>query len=403
MTNLFENIDIIENKLKPAYLSGDLFQTILDPFQISLFILNIIVLFSTSSIIKKISPNNEDDEKIKRKRFIFFFFSILLLVSQLIYVGISTLEHYQIIINNNFSTIKNLILEISETILVVYGTIFTHHILQSQIIKNFGDSEKSEDGFKKIKSYKTRMMSLGTLIVLSFLALILIINVWHFESALGTTGVVGIIVGFLAITSSIYGPDLWNGIVLIYSKLMEEGHLIHFEENFYLVYKVTPVETILFNIKDNSRTTIRNKFLGDKEINNLTKIAHNQGYRVSIVYKIGYPVDFNLSKENRQKQLQNFKHRLNKLIEKTFEDSITNEDVLINKNYPIEVHLLETGDYALHYRVCFYQEPFEKTNSTVKAKKFLRSREVFNEIFFENSIEFNIDLSTPSLHILNNG
>ena len=58
--------------------------------------------------------------------------------------------------------------------------------------------------------------------------------------------------------------------------MVEDGDILEFDGEHYIVYKTSFLETVLLNVASNHRTRIRNSNLSDIKIDNLTKLAHSQ-------------------------------------------------------------------------------------------------------------------------------
>jgi len=368
---------------------NDVYNIILDPFNIAIFVTNLLIYIFASTIIKRLYNGDSDEDVTKSKIKLFRFFAILLLLLQSFDIIATTM---------NIEKYDGIFIDIGSTIAISYIGLFIFHICSHFIKKEFGDTEKTDEKTIKVTSYKSRMFNLLAGIFISIILIVSIVNVWEIQSVLGATGVIGVFVGFIVFTSGIWGQDLYNGIVMLYSKVMAEGNIIKFDKKFYLVYKVTPVETILLDIYSNGRTILRNKELGNKVIESITRITHLQGYRFTIEYKVGYNIDYSLDEESRIKAYDNNLAKMKEIISDTYIDCIEDEDISINEKYPVELLLKETGDHALHYIVAFYLKSFEPTNSTLRARKYLKSKDLFNAIFFKNSVKHGIDLSTPTTY-----
>ena len=143
---------------------------------------------------------------------------------------------------------------------------------------------------------------------------------------------------------------------------------------------------------------MRNSQLASMRLDNLTKLAHPQGLRLSLTYKIGYPGNICDSPEQRQKDLTEHNEAIKEMLTEAFSECCDTDDVIINSNAPFEVLLQEAGDFALHYSVSFYINKIKKTKFTNQAREIFRTKQRVNEIIFEKSILKGVDLSTPILH-----
>jgi len=365
-------------------------EVLLDPLNIFLFVANILVYFFASSIIKYLF-NGEDEKSSLKGRIVFFrFFSLVLLVLHIVEIFIQTLQATEIF--------NDVFMKTFYSIVVLYGSLFLFHVVSLQILNYFGKSKEKNGTKVKAETYKTRTFNMIAIIFFFFLALVSIVNIWDVQSVLGTTGIIGIFIGFIALTSGIWGQDIYNGIILLHSKLISDNNIIKFDDTYYIVYKTTAFETILFDIMTNSRVVIRNKELGNKTIENISKIAHTQGTRVSIEYKVGYGVDNSLDRDQRVKQWSDYKQNIINCFNRTIEDVSLKPDLLINLNHKPELLLTETADFALHYTVSFYLQNIDKSMNTETARNYIRTKEKWNELFLDNCVEYGVDLSTPILY-----
>jgi len=226
---------------------------------------------------------------------------------------------------------------------------------------------------------------------------VLVINIWGFNSLLETTGLIGLVLGFCALTSSIWAPDIFHGLVLLNSNMVEDGDIVEIEGEHYIVFKTSFMETVLLNIANNHRTRIRNSTLSSLRLDNLTKLAHSHGLRDSILYKIGYPIDLNQEKELRILELAKHNECITLMFNEAYKECCENEGVRINSNNPFEIYLKEASDFALIYSVSFYISKVKKTKFTNQAREMLRTKDLINEIIYKHSVISGVDLSTPIL------
>ena len=77
------------------------------------------------------------------------------------------------------------------------------------------------------------------------------------------------------------------------------------------------------------------------------------------------------------------------MFEAAFERVLNVSEISIESNHPLEVQVIDTGDYAIKWGVYYY---------TKDLKKLLKTRQQFTEIILDESIQRNISLSTPDLY-----
>ena len=128
---------------------------------------------------------------------------------------------------------------------------------------------------------------------------------------------------------SIWAPDLFHGMVILNSKMLEDGDVVQFSENGdeYIINRVTFIYTILLDVRNNHRTLIKNSKLLESKVDNLSKKASTDGLRMKLSYKIGYPKKCDIDK---------FKKDVNSMFDEVNQISIEKEDIKINEKVAFE-------------------------------------------------------------------
>jgi len=277
-------------------------------------------------------------------------------------------------------------------LVTIYVSAFLFSLLSYLSRKKFGVEKKFDDKISYIDTYNSRLVDLIVLVVISVVSLYIIIDIWDFDSLLQTTGIFGIAAAFLALTNQIWAPDMFFGMVILNSKMLEDGDVIQFanEKDEYIINKVTLIYTILLDVRNNHRTLIKNSKLVDSRVDNLSKKASTDGLRMKLSYKIGYPP---------KEEIEGFKKQINDMFLEVNEVSIADEEIKINPKVPFEWYLHETGDYALQYNLFYYIDTLPNTKVTKTVRSYLlKTPNLVNEKVYEASLKHNIDLSTPILH-----
>ena len=239
-------------------------------------------------------------------------------------------------------------------------------------------------------SYNSRLMDILGLILIIIFTLYTIINIWGLTSLLETTGIFGLIAAFLALTNQIWAPDLYYGLVILNSKMIEDGDVITMQgmEDEFIINKVTFIYTILLDVRNNHRSLIRNAQLIQTKIDNLSKRASTDGLRMKLSYKIAYAPE--------TQKAQEYHENIRSLFDAVQTEAIKEADIHINENIPFELLLNDTGDYALEYQLCFYLEQLPKTKVTKNVRSILvKTPKLINELVLMNSYNYDVDLSTP--------
>jgi hypothetical protein len=226
-----------------------------------------------------------------------------------------------------------------------------------------------------------------------------LIVIWGANSLLETTGIFGIIFAFLAFTSSVWAPDIISGLIILNTQMLEDGDVVVVDgySDEYIINKVSFIYIILYDIRNNHRTLVKNSRFIQSKIDNLSRIASTDGIRKRLVYHIGYP-QFEGNSEQRLEALKQFKSRIEKLFQRAFESACEDNEIKINRNKPFESALTNTGNYALEYSVWFYLERIPNSKITATIRRHLMGTIYrVNEAIYTASVVEGIDLSTPDL------
>lgn len=182
--------------------------------------------------------------------------------------------------------------------------------------------------------------------------------------------------------------------------MLEDGDVVVVDgySDEYINNKVSFIYIILYDIRNNHRTLVRNSRFVQSKIDNLSRIASTDGIRKKLVYNIAYPDITGVTSEQRLEQLQQFKTKVEKMIQRAFEACSENDDIKVNEHKPFESALTGTGNYALEYSVWMYLERIPNTKVTATIRKHLmRTIYLVNEEIYTASVIEGLDLSTPDL------
>ena len=223
-------------------------------------------------------------------------------------------------------------------------------------------------------SWTSRLLYLLVCGFLSVLCLVTAIQIAGFNSLLQTTGVLGFLGVFLALTQSSWLPDIAAGLILLDGRMLEEGDVIRVrfadERTTCAVHKTKLFHTELLDLADNHRIMVSNAWLRAQPLHNLSKFASAKGLRDNLHFKIGYDVPAAVVRE---------------IMESAVARAIE-VGVPIEGQYPVEVVLQDTGDHALHWMVCYY---------TKAVRKRLLTRQQLREFILSESQARAVSLATP--------
>ena len=357
----------------------------------AIFVINLFLLFFSKPIINRIDP--DQDHKITLRLFVAI--NLFFLVFHIFDLLLMTINiHY-----------KNLFIKFAYSALCLYLSILIFKIGNAFFRRRFGKSKTFEDKKVYLDSYSSRVVELIFLVIVFLFATYTIIKIWEMDSLLETTGIFGIAIGFIALTSSVWAPDVLSGLIILNSNILEDGDVVVIDgyPDEYIIHKVSFIYTILYDIRNNHRTFIRNKRFIESKIDNLSRLASTEGIRKSLTYKIGYP-DLSMNNKNaRMDNLQEFRRRIEKLFSTANTLAIEKKDLPIKKERPFEWFLTTTGDYALEYTLFIYLDAVPTTKITSLARKhLLSSLFTINSLVLEASATVGLELKTPDLLFLEN-
>jgi hypothetical protein len=339
----------------------------MDTTTLLILTLNIIALLFSKLIFKSFKKSEKS-----RSLFIFRFINISFIIL--------------ILINLLIDTNNDLFNRIAWSLGLFYLSVIAFEIIDKIIVYKLG--EKRNDSFEE--THSSRVMTILSVVFIFFLTIIFFIKIWNLDSALETTGIIGIFIGFLALTASIWAPDLLSGILLLNNSLLNNHDLIELKGNKYIIFKFGFFETVLLNINDNHRTIVKNSELRNNIIDNYNKVASTNGIRESIDYKIGY---------NQEKTYELFFDKLEdlRIILETKFYTLSDK---INEKTPLEMLVMETGDFAITIRFSYYLQGINDIKTTNGVRKIFSLKSSFNKIILIESQKLGISLDTPIL--LNN-
>ena len=340
---------------------------------IGIFLINLILFLNA----KKIAAFFNNGKENQRKTNILKLFNIMVFIT--------------LVLNMFFEAYVDDFINFGSSLVTIYIAFLIFEGLSHLNRVRFGNKRTLSD--EKViyeDNYNSRINSIIIFILLFILSIIIILKIWHMESALQQTGFIGIILAFLALTSSHWLPNIISGLTLMNSNHISKGDIIKFHDDIYSVFGVGFFYTNLLDIKHNSRVLIENTILSQKEITNLSKIAGLQGYRDSIIYNIAYPP------MGSEKAYDEYIHDFESIFEEVFDEIKSKKHFAINHKSKYDLLLIETSDYALKYQFFFYYKEL-KISTTVNLRKLFSTKSKLNALIQKKAHLRGISLSTPML------
>lgn len=272
---------------------------------------------------------------------------------------------------------RGVALKVLSVLGVIYFSYLVFYILAYYLRIRFGKTREVEGETRKVETYNSRLLTVISGFVIFIITVLSIIQILEFSSLLQAGGVLGIIGVFLALTQNSWAPDIFSGLIILNSGMVEEGDVVELGGDCNIlgvVFKTRMFHTELLNLVNNHRILIRNTRLREYMIHNLSRFASARGMRERICFNIGYQVHG---------------ETVHAFFEKAFKQAEENTDIAIEFQYPLEVQMQEAGDYAVKWCVFYY---------TKEVKNILKTRARFQEFILRQSIEQGVSLATPVLY-----
>jgi len=334
----------------------------LDSFGYLLIGVNLLLMLFAGVILKQVYNEPDKISTFSRKVMIFRALNLLIIL---------TYGYFRFFQDKNN---KTFLINVIGVLAIIYLAYLAMHIAHGFLVRYYGKEREINGKMSFVPSYQTRLLSIFSSIFIGVIALVTIIRLLGFDSILEAGGVIGLIGVFLALTSSIWAPDIFHGLIILNSDMFSEGDVIQFQDHeriYGLVYKTKVFHTVILNIPNNHRVMIRNSKLRDFTVHNLSKFASAKGLRESLSFKIGYDVSVD---------------QVNDLFTTVYALAQEDESIFIEEQYELEYGIKDTGDHAVEW--LFYYH-------TKSVDKLLLTRQRLLELMLKTSIEKGISLSTP--------
>lgn len=371
-------------------MNFDISMIAIDAVHLTVVLINVILLIFSRKIVSYFHMGTGNGFQLMLFRLV----NVLFILSQLTDYAISLFT----------SDYKNALGSLGYTLLTVYLGAFTFSMLSYMVRRKFGREKEIDDRTHYLDTYNSRLIDIFLIIIIGAVVFYVVINIWGVTSLLETTGFIGILIAFLALTHSIWAPDPYYCMVILGSEMIEDGDTIKLDNqpHEYIIARVTFIYTILYDIQNNYRVMIRNSKLIESRIENLSKRTSYDGLRYTIRYKIGYADVTSNVPEGRKKELSDYFRRIEAMFTAAQERAAADPKCLTNANIPFEWLIDNTGDYAIEYTLIYYLDALPNTKLTKTIRTYLyHTRARINRYVYEASVEQGLSLSTPDLLSLN--
>jgi hypothetical protein len=358
----------------------------------AVFIINLVILLFAEKLLSAINKTGNMTVQAR-----------VLRIAALVFFALHVLD---ILLVYTVAGYENYFFRIALSIAILFGCLVAFNLLSFFSRRKFGEMKVIDGEPSYFDSYNSRLVDLAGSVFIILVAIYLVIVSWDMDSLLQTTGFIGIVFAFLALTNAIWAPDIYYGLVILNSAMLEDGDVITLEgsNTEYIINRVSFIHTNLLDVRSNHRVIFRNSQLINSRVDNLSKRASADGLRRQLQFNIGYPpVRVEDQDEQEQKKPeQNSYTRLRRRIQQTFDQAFEalqqREEAKINHNVPFEVSLTESGDYALTFTLSFYLQALPSTKVTRTIRQYLvQTSNVIQEEVNRAAVENGLILATPVL------
>lgn len=266
--------------------------------------------------------------------------------------------------------------KITQALMVIYFIVLITQVVNFFVRQRFGKVRNSNNKVSISDTYSSRGLSLFVATIMSIVAIVSCLRILGLNSLLEAGGALGIIGIFLAMTQASWAPDVISGLIILNSRLCEEGDVIQFNMDgskvVASIFKTKLFHTECLDLANNHRLMIRNAKLRDHGLQNLSRFASAKGLRECMLFNIDY--------EHSQEQVTAMMQRAFAEIDKA--------EGVREEQYEPEIFVHDTGDYAVTWAVYYYIKDI---------KRLLRTKQIFRSYVLAEAERSNISLSTPIL------
>ncbi len=330
-----------------------------------LIVVSLILIVAATPISKALYIGDIDQPSLKRR-------ALLMRVINVLIIALLVLKYfYPYIFSEN-----NWLLNVLYVLATVYLLYLGFQIISYLITRNFGDPKTVGEAIHYADTYSSRALSLLASVVMFIMGLILSVRILGFDSLLEAGGVLGVMGVFLALTQSSWAPDIISGLVILNSRMVEEGDVLQLGDEASplvgVVFKTKMFHTEILNLANNHRFMVRNAKLRDYNLHNLSKFASAKGLRECLKFNIDYAVS---SKD------------VHALLQDAYALAVERK-LPIRESYEPEIRVLDAGDYAVKWGFFYYIK---------EVKQILSTRQKMRELVLEVAAEKGVSLATPVL------
>lgn len=266
----------------------------------------------------------------------------------------------------------------TQCLIVVYFAILGTQIINFFIRQRFGKVRTLKNTVSVADTYSSRGLSLIVAAVMAIIAIVSCLRILGLNSLLEAGGAIGIMGIFLAMTQAAWAPDIISGLIILNSRLCEEGDVVQFnmqgQKIVASIFRTKLFHTECLDLSNNHRLMVRNAKLRDYGLQNLSRFASAKGLRERLLFKIDY---------------QHSQAQVTAMFERAFAAIDSEHDSRESQHEP-EVLVYATGDNAVTWAVYYYIK---------NVRRLLYIKQIYRSFILAEAQRSNISLATPNLNI----
>jgi hypothetical protein len=253
------------------------------------------------------------------------------------------------------------------------GFILTQ-LTQFFLLRKFGRMKEIDDKKYYAETYQSEVFSLLVVLLAIFISILATIHIWKMTSWLQATSVLGALLFLVYSTKEVWAADNISGLIILYHGDIEAGSVVRIEafDLLAIVIQTTLSQTTFRDLATRHKILLPNSRLRQAKVDVLTECS-SAGLRQFVDFKIGYGFE--------SIQIEQF-------LTQVWKNACELEPS-INIDKPAVIKLMETGDYAVRWRLVYILK---------NVQKLIDAQCAINRAAYDLSLIEKIGLDTPLQH-----
>ncbi len=245
------------------------------------------------------------------------------------------------------------------------------------LLRQFGRIKEMDDKKYYAETYQSEIFSLLVVLLAIFISILATIHIWEMTSWLQATSVLGALLFLIYSTKEVWAADNISGLIILYNGDVEPGSVVKVAEFDLLaiVIQTTLSQTSFRDLATRHKILLPNSRLRNAKIEVLTQCS-SAGLRQFVDFKIGYGFE--------SIQIEQF-------LTQVWKNACVLEPA-INTDKPAVINLMETGDYAIRWRLVYILK---------NVHKLINAQCSINRAAYDLSLIEEVGLNTPLQHEVN--